>query len=136
MTDAAPAAPERPPKTSFSPAWFAAALLVMGVLRGGVEIYGALCYHFDQQVAMGVGYATFTPFCYFLTSLFIGWKSDGRSYFEPALAALMISAPTTLLVVVFRAHAPEASFCCGCDAILEFFVAFIGAWLGERLQGR
>jgi len=107
---------------------------VAEVTTGAVPDASAMFGDYMNDMLMIVcGYGLFEPFCYFLGGLIIGWRSNGNTILEPALAAIIV-APL-LSFIGFLVMPGGSMVLVGCSTIFLFFVALIGAFVGEKIQG-
>ncbi len=90
---------------------------------------------FSAGIAILLCYLVLAPFCYFLGGLIVAWRSPGRTFLEPALAAVC----TVFILTgweVFRSSAGATGTipCLSCSGILSFLLALLGALVGEKIQ--
>jgi len=82
------------------------------------------------------GLVLLASFClsFVLAGAFVGYASPGVTILEPAVAALFIVAvDAALILIIFRAPFPFFWIVAGCTG--GFFLALLGGFLGERIQG-
>ncbi len=90
---------------------------------------------FSAGVAFILAYMVLAPFCYFLGGLIVAWRSPGRTFVEPALAAVV----TVILLGVWEVirYQLEGGLnfpCIACSSIFSFLLALAGALVGEKIQ--
>jgi hypothetical protein len=112
--------------------WLLIAFLVQGVLTGAV-VFGlplVLTFlDFEGQNGMLVCIPV-----WFLGGLLVGLISPGRTFIEPAVAALLVAIPTTFMLVQSQTVRIMPLFLYLIFAGIGILLTLIGAYMGERIQ--
>jgi len=71
---------------------------------------------------------------WFLGGLLVGMISPGRTFIEPAVAALLVAIPTTFLLIQSQTVRIMPVFLYLIFAAIGILLTLIGAYMGERIQ--
>ncbi|MGD0675729.1 MAG: hypothetical protein ABSC94_09950 [Polyangiaceae bacterium] len=71
---------------------------------------------------------------WFLGGLLVGMVSPGRTFIEPAVAALLVAIPTTFLLIQSQTVRTMPVFLYLIFAAIGILLTLIGAYMGERIQ--
>src|SRR5579872_2036299 len=126
------AAEDRYQQEGVSLQWLVIAFLVQGVLTGAL-VFGlplvAPFLDFEGQNGMLVCIPV-----WFLGGLLVGMISPGRTFIEPAVAALLVAIPTTFLLIQSQTVRTMPLFLYLIFAAIGILLTLIGAYIGERIQ--
>jgi hypothetical protein len=112
--------------------WFAIAMGVMIVLTGAIVLgLPAVIPALDFEGSAGMIVAI--P-VWFAGGLLVGLISPGRTFAEPAMAVLLVAAPTAFILYGGQTVRTMPAFMYALFAALGVLFALIGAYAGERLQ--
>jgi uncharacterized paraquat-inducible protein A len=112
--------------------WFAIAMGVMIVLTGAIVIgLPAVIPALDFEGSAGMVVAI--P-VWFAGGLLVGLISPGRTFVEPAMAVLLVAAPTAFILYGGQTVRTMPAFMYALFSALGVLFALIGAYAGERLQ--
>lgn len=114
---------------SFAPGWIigGAILMLIAQLFAGVAlaIFGVT----NLWVIVGVVAAI-----YFVVGFGIGWKSEGQTIIEPALAAILSVGVGVGINFLRTGHLP-GFLALSIANTPPFLLALVGAFIGEKVQG-
>jgi hypothetical protein len=71
---------------------------------------------------------------WFLGGLLVGMISPGRTFIEPAVAALLVAIPSTFLLIESQTVRTMPLFLYLIFAAIGILLTLIGAYMGERIQ--
>ncbi len=118
----------------FSWLWAMIAFGLYFVLQGGVLVVGKYALDglgFDPQGASGLLLASIVFFC---GGVIIGFVSPGKTFIEPAVAALIVMLPVIgwLIFIDDVAQLSTSAYIIG--GLIGVMISLIGAFVGERGQ--
>ena len=71
---------------------------------------------------------------WFLGGMLVGMISPGRTFIEPAVAALLVAIPSTFLLIQSQTVRSMPLFLYVIFAGIGILLTLIGAYIGERIQ--
>jgi hypothetical protein len=71
---------------------------------------------------------------WFVGGLLVGMISPGRTFIEPAVAALLVAIPTVFLLIQSQTVRTMPVFLYLIFAVIGILLTLIGAYIGERIQ--
>jgi predicted nucleic acid-binding Zn ribbon protein len=116
----------------FSIAWFGISIVVMSVLTAALVM--GLPMAFQQLDFEGQGGMVVALSVWFLGGLLIGLISPGKTFVEPAVAALLVAIPTAFLLYRDQAVRTMPAFMYVLLSALGVLFSAIGTYIGERVQ--
>ncbi len=126
------AAEDRYQQDGVSIQWLLIAFLVQGVLTAAL-VFGlplvVPLLDFEGQNGMLVCIPV-----WFIGGLLVGMISPGRTFIEPAVAALLVAIPTTFMLVQSQTVRIMPLFLYLIFAGIGILLTLIGAYIGERIQ--
>jgi hypothetical protein len=112
--------------------WLLIAFLVQGVLTAAL-VFGlpmvVPLLDFEGQNGMLICIPV-----WFLGGLLVGMISPGRTFIEPAVAALLVAIPSTFLLIQSQTVRIMPLFLYLIFAAIGILLTLIGAYAGERIQ--
>jgi hypothetical protein len=112
--------------------WLVIAFLVQGVLTAAL-VFGLPMVvpflDFEGQNGMLICIPV-----WFLGGLLVGMISPGRTFIEPAVAALLVAIPSTFLLIQSQTVRIMPVFLYLIFAAIGILLTLIGAYMGERIQ--
>jgi hypothetical protein len=112
--------------------WLLIAFLVQGVLTAAL-VFGLPMVlpmlDFEGQNGMLICIPV-----WFLGGLLVGMISPGRTFIEPAVAALLVAIPTTFVLIQSQTVRIMPVFLYLIFAAIGILLTLIGAYMGERIQ--
>jgi hypothetical protein len=112
--------------------WLLIAFLVQGVLTAAL-VFGlpmvVPLLDFEGQNGMLICIPV-----WFLGGLLVGMISPGRTFIEPAVAALLVAIPSTFLLIESQTVRTMPIFLYLIFAAIGILLTLIGAYMGERIQ--
>lgn len=126
------AAEDRYQQEGVSIQWLLIAFLVQGVLTAALVFGLPLVVPFLDFEGQN-GMLVCIP-VWFLGGLLVGMISPGRTFIEPAVAALLVAIPTTFMLIQSQTVRIMPLFLYLIFAGIGILLTLIGAYMGERIQ--
>jgi hypothetical protein len=116
----------------FSPIWFLASIGITTVMTAAIVLGLPFVVHaldFEGYAGMMVAIPV-----WFVSGWLVGLISPGRTFAEPAIAVLVVSMPTAIMLFRTQTVKSMPAFMYLLFMALGVLFALVGAYFGERMQ--